>query len=185
MCSCEGRSPGPRKKESRPLLSQGNRNARGPVSRVLYSRRSESGDHSSNPALARGVKQPTRAASRNKPICRPYSVLHPVGFTVPPLSPKTRCALAAPFRPYPSEAGRYAFCGTIPQPLGDWPGVTRHRCSVEPGLSSPGTSPRRGRPALWLDRYKENCVIFRVGGEFPTLKSAAARTCSSISGSGS
>ena len=28
------------------------------------------------------------------------------------------------------------------------PGVTRHRCSVEPGLSSPDKS-QRGRPALW------------------------------------
>jgi len=40
--------------------------------------------------------------------------LHPVGFTVPALLPGPRCALAAPFRPYPSEAGRNTFCGTIP-----------------------------------------------------------------------
>jgi len=32
---------------------------------------------------------------------------------------------------------------------GDPPGVTRHRSSVEPGLSSPETRLRRGRPALW------------------------------------
>jgi hypothetical protein len=32
---------------------------------------------------------------------RPYSVLLPVGFTVPALLPGPRCALAAPFRPYP------------------------------------------------------------------------------------
>jgi len=44
----------------------------------------------------------------------PYSVLHPVGFTVPALSPGPRCALAAPFRPCPSEGGRCPFCGTIP-----------------------------------------------------------------------
>jgi len=49
-----------------------------------------------------------------KTLCRPYSVLHPVGFTVPALLPAPRCALAAPFRPYPSEAGRNPFCGTIP-----------------------------------------------------------------------
>jgi hypothetical protein len=48
---------------------------------------------------------------------RPYSVLHPVGFTVPALLPGPRCALAAPFRPYPSEAGRCPFCGTFPNPL--------------------------------------------------------------------
>jgi len=37
-----------------------------------------------------------------------------VGFTVPALLPGPRCALAAPFRPYPSEAGRSSFCGTVP-----------------------------------------------------------------------
>ena len=94
------------------------KNARGPVSRVLSVAllRARLCGHSSRPRLASGLKQPTRAASRNRPVCRPYSVLHPVGFTVPALSPGPRCALAAPFRPYPSEAGRYPFCGTIPDP---------------------------------------------------------------------
>ena len=31
---------------------------------------------------------------------RPYSVLLPVGFTVPALLPAPRCALTAPFHPY-------------------------------------------------------------------------------------
>ena len=39
--------------------------------------------------------------------CRPYSVLLPVGFAVPPPLPETRCALTAPFHPYPS-------CGVAP-----------------------------------------------------------------------
>ena len=47
-------------------------------------------------------------------MCRPYSVLHPVGFTVPALLPWPRCALAAPFRPYLVETRRCLFCGTIP-----------------------------------------------------------------------
>lgn len=42
------------------------------------------------------------------------------------------------------------------------PGVTRHRCSVEPGLSSPETSPRRGRPALWHGGYRRSRASFRV-----------------------
>ena len=33
------------------------------------------------------------------PAGRPYSVLLPVGFALPPLLPGARCALAAPFRP--------------------------------------------------------------------------------------
>jgi len=44
--------------------------------------------------------EPACAASR-----RPYSVLLPVGFAVPPTLPPTRCALTAPFHPY---RGRYA-----------------------------------------------------------------------------
>jgi len=31
-----------------------------------------------------------------------FSILHPVGFTVPSLLPGTRCALTAPFHPYQS-----------------------------------------------------------------------------------
>jgi len=49
-------------------------------------------------------------------MCRPYSVLHPMGFTVPALLPGPRCALAAPFRPYPAKARRNPFCGTLPDP---------------------------------------------------------------------
>ena len=33
--------------------------------------------------------------------CLPYSVLLPVGFTVPLPLPGARCALTAPFHPYP------------------------------------------------------------------------------------
>jgi len=73
-----------------------------------------------------------------------------VGFTVPPPLPETRCALAAPFRPYPSEAGRYAFCGTVPDP-----GQSRNRRAL-PGTAIPWSPdfPRlacasRGRPTLW------------------------------------
>jgi hypothetical protein len=55
----------------------------------------------------------SRCASRDQPgrrsgnspgterTCRPYSVLLPVGFTLPPPLPETRCALTAPFHPYP------------------------------------------------------------------------------------
>ena len=44
----------------------------------------------------------SRSASRlrAKPSRRPYSVLLPVGFAVPPALPPARCALTAPFHPY-------------------------------------------------------------------------------------
>ena len=74
--------------------------------------------------------QPTRAAIRKptwlfaQPRC-PYLVLLPVGFTLPLLLPAARCALTAPFHPYPiaRRLGRFAFCGTIPgvAPAGRYP----------------------------------------------------------------
>jgi hypothetical protein len=42
---------------------------------------------------------------------RPYSVLLPVGFTLPPPSPEARCAFTAPFHPFPpGVATRRAVC---------------------------------------------------------------------------
>jgi hypothetical protein len=65
--------------------------------------------HSSRTPVTRRLKQPTRTAvpdidlrSRRSPAeasCRPYSVLLPVGFALPPTLPPTRCALTAPFHP--------------------------------------------------------------------------------------
>jgi hypothetical protein len=53
-----------------------------------------------------------------------YSVLLPVGFAMPFPLPETRCALTAPFHPYPAFAGgRSVFCGTVPgvAPAGRYP----------------------------------------------------------------
>ena len=44
----------------------------------------------------------------------PYLVLLRVGFAMPAPLLKRRCALTAPFHPYP--CGRYIFCGTFRQP---------------------------------------------------------------------
>ena len=49
---------------------------------------------------------------RAGPALLSYLVLLRVGFTLPSRSPGTRCALTAPFHPYPPEGGRYVFCGT-------------------------------------------------------------------------
>ncbi len=98
-----------------------NKNARWPVSRVLSSLLRRMGDHSSRRRIAPPLKRPTRAAGRNRPMCRPYSVLHPVGFAVPAALPKPRCALAAPFRPCRPESRRSVFCGTFPEPLARFP----------------------------------------------------------------
>jgi len=76
---------------------------------------------------------------------RPYSVLLPVGFAVPSPSPGTRCALTAPFHPDRGRPDRYrGGLLSVALSLGSPPpGVTRHRVSVEPGLSSAAPAPRR------------------------------------------
>src|SRR5438270_10876967 len=74
--------------------------------------------------------------------CRSYLVLLPVGFSLPPPLPAARCALTAPFHPCRPPAPRTGPIGlggmfSVALSLGSPPpGVTRHRASVEPGLSS-------------------------------------------------
>ena len=81
----------------------------------------------------------------------PYSVLLPVGFTLPPLLPGARCALTAPFHPSPKAFRREGGLFSVALSLGSPPpAVSRHRVSVEPGLSSACVS--RGRPAVWRGR---------------------------------
>ena len=70
------------------------------------------GDHSSGMPVTGHLKQPTQAATRKPVICCLYLVLLPAGFTLPLPSPAVRCALTAPFHPYPY--GRFTFCGTFP-----------------------------------------------------------------------
>ena len=81
---------------------------------------------------------------KDRPAGRPYSVLLPVGFTMPLPLPAARCALTAPFHPYrrPRLTAGAGGLLSVALSLGSPPpGVTRHRVSVEPGLSSP--RPRR------------------------------------------
>jgi hypothetical protein len=90
------------------------------------------GDHSSRPAVADGLQQPTRrfrcgthplgASGRCAPAARmeaaglpAYLVLLRVGFTLRPALLPARCALTAPFHPYLAsfrDARRFAFCCT-------------------------------------------------------------------------
>lgn len=75
------------------------------------------GGEAEKPLRRRGTDESAALAGR------PYSVLLPVGFTVPPPLPGARCALTAPFHPYPAglrhhvgadPAERSVFCGTFP-----------------------------------------------------------------------
>ena len=58
--------------------------------------------------------------------------------TISPLPPAARHAGAG---------SAVCFCGTFPGVAP--PGVTRHRTSVEPGLSSPAPSAESGHPTVW------------------------------------
>ena len=140
--------------------------------------------HSSGTRLAARLARPTRATGREcprgteclPPAGRPYSVLLPVGFAVPPPLPGARGALAAPFHPCPREVaflrGRFVFCGTFPgvAPAGRWPapysrgartflhrGCPRQRpsgrlagrtCAFD-SLASTAGAPVEGRPGHW------------------------------------
>ncbi len=104
----------------------------------------------------------SQRASRDQPgrrdeislacACHPYSVLLPVGFTLPPPLPEARCALTAPFHPclrqdQPngvglSAGGLFSVALSLGSPP---PDVIRHRYPVEPGLSS-GTHAHRRPP---------------------------------------
>ena len=84
---------------------------------------------------------------------RPYSVLLPVGFAVPPALPHARCALTAPFHPYRPSRRRAGGLFSVALSLGSHPpDVIRHRLSTEPGLSSPAPSQAERAPERPSDR---------------------------------
>ena len=67
------------------------------------------GGEAEKPLRRRGTDESAALAGR------PYSVLLPVGFTVPPPVPGARCALTAPFPPYSPVGGRFTVCCTCPR----------------------------------------------------------------------
>ncbi len=85
------------------------------------------------------------------PVRRSYSVLLPVGFTLPAPSPEPRGALTAPFHPCRPGAGRpprrrFVFCGTFPgvAPAGRYPAPFLRGART----FLTGRETRRGRPAF-------------------------------------
>ena len=101
----------------------------GPVSRILYGVAAAS-DHSSGPSITEWLKRPTRRLRRTEQARFPsYLVLLRVGFAVPRALLPRRCALTAPFHPYPSLAAR-AVCFLLRFPSADFdtgiPDVIRH-----------------------------------------------------------
>ena len=94
---------------------------RRPVSRVLFPSRGD--DHSSALRLATQLVRPTRMTRGNTRAAQgcphPYSVLLQVGLAVPPSLRSGRCALTAPFHPYPPQPKRRrAVCSLLRFPWG-------------------------------------------------------------------
>ena len=100
--------------------------------------------HSSWTPVTRRLQQPTRTAVPDIDLSpgashpasrRPYSVLLPVGFALPPALPPARCALTAPFTPCRGCATPRGGSFSVALSLGSRPpDVLRHRLSMEPGL---------------------------------------------------
>src|SRR5262249_17876687 len=110
------------------------------VSRILFRRRPcgrPRDDHSSSPLITEWIKQPTREPHAGRVDNLPYLALLRAGFCLPPMLPPARCALTAPFPPYPSmralsraHSGRYVFCATSPSGRPDRPLAGALPCGV-------------------------------------------------------
>jgi hypothetical protein len=144
------------------------------------------------PGFRLGRGRPTRVDRRHP--CRPYSVLLPVGFAVPLPLPAARCALTAPFHPCrarlaPGAGGLFSVALSLGSPPA---AVSRHRQSLEPGLSStarfwPQSLIARQRPSSRLAGTNKGAKARRVKGlapgqPLPTIRLTSG--CRYFSGSG-
>ncbi len=143
-----------------PALGQNTRRACKPDS--VQAGRPTLDGHSSRPAVADAspAANPDRWAKAacggfgcpTRPARDPYLALLPVGLAVPVRLPVPRWALTPPFHPYPNGLPKRPVLGglfSVALSLGlPPPGVTRHRCLVESGLSSHRVIPASGHPAL-------------------------------------
>ena len=114
-------------------------------------------------------------------MCRPYSVLLPVGFAVPLPLPDARCALAAPFRPYRAEAQavcflwhfpwgrpRRALPGTVPRWSPDFPPAYQKICRRPPG---PLAGRDVGREKFMRNAPKRKSPAAVIGSDYEHIES--------------
>ena len=135
--------------------------AAGPVSRILFPPLRAGDGHSSRRHITMPLQRPTRKLWRTEPArtsrrtLLPYLVLLRVGFALPPRLPGARCALTAPFHPYPDCSGRYILCGTFrPRPLKAAARTLSGTplCGVRTFLSLPAQPSESWRPQTGSDR---------------------------------
>ena len=129
----------------RPSLPRNKLEIRGSVSRVLCTFPKEKAViiHLGCPLPNTSCNLPGRRPG-NGAICRLYLVLLPTGFTLPPPLPAARCALTAPFHPYPINEAVYflwhfpwshlrrALSGVVFPWSPDFPPLPKQRRSPDP-----------------------------------------------------
>ncbi len=106
--------------------------------------------------------------------CDPYSALLPVGLALPPPLPAVRWSLTPPFHPCLRPGGLFSVALSLGSPR---PGVTRHRCLVESGLSSrhaarPSSHPHQADGSL--PRVHRQQIVRMRGNELPRYASITA-----------
>ncbi len=181
-----------------------------PVSRILFPstrgalRRAtlSDNDHSSRPVIAHWLRRPTRwlrtgrptnacASGRRlaTPAAPPYLVLLRAGFCLPPTLPPARCALTAPFHPYPSTRRLRALRvegGIFSVPLirqVALPGRYPAHCPSEFGLSSPPGTTRRTAVTGSSDRLADcdsSIISYCLRSPVSCLRSSVSRYIWSI-----
>ena len=104
-------------------------------------------------------------------MCRPYSVLHPVGFAVPRRCQPRGALLPHPFALTGPKTRRYAFCGTFPDP-----GRRRGRRAL-PGTVVPWSPdfPRLDRSRAAAARSSDARAIWSIAGRGSKSASSLAR----------
>jgi len=128
-------------------------------------------DHSSSPIIADGIEQPTRRRRTGRPLAPPcgrtsppYLALLRAGFCLPPVLPRARCALTAPFHHCPPYGVGCVF--SVPLSFGlPRPGVTRRtalRSSDFPPLDS------RRAAIVWTSAAVQSILSQFVGSRGST-----------------
>ena len=148
--------------------------------------------HSSGTYLAARLARPTRATGRKCPCVtrsvvshrraagRPYSVLLPVGFTLPPPSPGARCALTAPFHPcllpcaisgrqeqavcflwhFPWGRPRRPLAGTVFPWSPDFPPMSRSNPAEQGGAEASAAVQPSGQGQMRVRRRQVNACLW-------------------------
>ena len=139
-------------------------------------------DHSSGPVITGGIKRPTRRLWTGRPVTPPYLALLRAGFCLPPVLPRARCALTAPFHPYSPSPARLRERAPAEQACDD--ASTNHLGPAPPKSAHRKPADEGGRYvfcATFLQvtltgRYPAHCPA-EFGLSSPLVRQTIQRTC--------